>query len=468
MTGQTSTADTADGGGAAAWWLAGGGLLAAAAAGAAGGGGSGGGVGGGGVGISGPGVGVGGIGPTPVPPLIPPVSDPSGVMSLGLMKATGIVSGLPSTNDPVIHIANLEADAVWFYRVDGQTWVQGQGAEIPASLITGEGAHQVDVYQMDVAGNVSATASLSFWLDTQAPDAPIVHIKNNTGDSTDSLTSDATLIIQGLQPGDEWFYQVDGQGWVRGQGQEVPDAAIGSDGTHDIQIMVLDATGNESAPTTVHLQRDTTAPETAPSVMLNQDTGQRGDGITAIPTLRFGGLEPGAQWSVSLDGGQTWQSAGADPSGIFNNNAAFNRDGAWTVLARQIDAAGNVGTAVTSFTFELDRQAPAAPTVSLVNDTGLSSTDRITRDGTVRVGGIEAGGRWTYTLDGDPAGVDMTEDLLAPDGWADGRHVLEVIAFDAAGNMSSKVRLEFVLDTLAPGLPSLSLLDLTPPAPAVI
>lgn len=445
--GSTRGGDTEDrAGGPAVWWLSGGGLLAAGAAGAAG----------------------GGVGAGSAQAPVPPVSGAPGGMSLGLVKTTGIVSGLPSTNDPAIHIANLEADAVWFYRVDGASWVQGQGDEIPASLITQQGAHQVDVYQMDLAGNISETASLNFWLDTLAPDAPMVQIKNNTGDSSDTLTSDATLIVQGLQPGDEWFYQVDGQGWVPGQGQEVPDAAIGTDGDHVIQIIVRDATGNESAPTTVQIQRDTTAPETGPTVALNQDTGVRGDGITSVPTLRFGGLEPGAQWSVSLDGGQTWRSAGTDPDGLFSDNAAFTRDGTWTVLARQTDAAGNVGTALTSFTFELDRQAPATPTLSLANDTGVSSTDRITRDGTVRIEGLEAGGRWTYSLDGVPAGMEATGDELLPDGWDDGHHVLEVIAFDAAGNASGKARLEFVLDTQAPGLPSLSLLDLMPPVPPVI
>lgn len=384
------------------------------------------------------------------------------------MNRTGVVSGLPSTNDPVIQIGNLETDAIWFYRVDGQSWVQGQGAQIPASFFTGQGAHQVEVYQTDLAGNASATASLSFWLDDLPPDAPTVQLKNNTGDSSDTLTSDATLVIQGLQPGDVWFYQVDGQGWVPGEGEEVPDAAFGTDGDHVIQVIVRDATGNESAATTLQIQRDTTAPTTAPTVALNQDTGVRGDGITSIPTLRFAGLEPGAQWSVSLDGGQTWHSVGTDPNGLFSDSAAFTRDGTWTVLARQIDAAGNVGTALSSFTFELDREAPAAPTLSLMNDTGVSSTDRITSDGTVRIEGLEADARWTYSLDGVPYGLSNWGDELVPDGWSDGHHVVELIALDAAGNASSKARLEFVLDTQAPGLPSLSLVDLTPPAPPVI
>lgn len=378
-------------------------------------------------------------------------------MVLGLTKAGGVVQGLPSTNEPVIQVGNLEVDGAWFYRVDGQDWVAGQGNTIAASAISGQGQHRVEVYQMDLAGNHSGVATLDFWLDSVPPAAPTLQFKNNTGDASDSITSDATLIVSGLQPGDEWFFSVDGGALQAGQGQELSDAQIGGDGVHTVRVVVRDATGNQSPEVSLTLERDTTAPSTAPVIALEQDTGARGDRLTARPWLSVAGLEPGAHWSISLDEGQTWTdpALGGDPT--FNDDAAFHRDGHWTVLARQVDAAGNVGTAITTFEFDLDRQTPEAPSVRLKHDSGLSATDRVTNDGTVLIQPSEEGLVLGYRLQGEVAWTNLADAELDTEGWLDGGYVLEFIAWDAAGNFSKIARLDFVLDSDAPRLPSLGL-----------
>lgn len=474
------------------WLAAGGGLLAAAALGAAGGGGAGtgggafvgvgagvgagagtGGIGGdvgsggpGGTGITGGNTGgntggiVGGGGGSSAGGVDghSPNPDPMGQpVSLGLAKAAGVVQGLPSTNDPVIQVGNLEADGAWYYRVDGQAWVQGQGTSVTGLALTGQGQHTVEVFQMDLAGNRSGVAALNFWLDTVAPDAPTLQFKNNTGDPNDSVTRDATLTVTGVQPGDEWFFSVDGGEFQAGQGQELSDAQIGGDGPHTVRVFVRDATGNQSPEATLTLERDTTAPVTAPVVSLAQDTGLPGDLLTLKPWLTLSGLEPGARWSLSLDGGQTWTAPASAADPVFRDDAAFSRDGHWTVLARQVDAAGNVGTAITTFNFDLDRQGPEAPSVRLKNDSGLSASDHVTNDGTILVQVAEAGLTVVYRMDDDAVWTNLADSELVPDGWADGSHVIEFRAFDAAGNRSDTVRLEFVLDTQAPSLPNLHL-----------
>lgn len=432
------------------WLAAGGGLVAAVA------------LGGGGSSTAATGIGMS--------PGGPPVQDPGGQhpVSLGLAKAAGVVQGLPSTNDPVMQVGNLEADGAWFYRVDGQDWIQGQGSTIAASAVVGQGQHKVEVYQMDLAGNRSEVATLDFWVDSEAPTAPTLQIKNNTGDVSDALTSDATLTISGVQPGDQWFFSVDGGEFQAGQGGELSDAQLGGDGTHTVRVVVRDATGNQSAETSLTVERDTTAPTTAPALSLHHDTGADGDRLTSDPWLKLSGMEPGARWSISLDGGKTWTAPASAADPLFRDDAAFDHDGLWRVQARQIDAAGNVGTAITTFDFSLDRQAPATPSVKLRNDSGLSATDLVTNDGTVVIQPGEAGLTLGYRMDGDLVWTNLLDDVLVPDGWSDGAHVIEFVAWDAAGNASEVSSLAFVLDTNAPGLPTLGLGlgAMTPAAPA--
>ena len=98
------------------------------------------------------------------------------------------------------------------------------------------------------------------------------------------------------------------------------------------------------------------------------------DHITNNGTLTVTPAEAGGTIQYSIDGGTTW-------TGSFT--AA---EGANTVEVRQVDAAGNLGTAAT-LSFTLDTKAPAAPTVVLAHDTALGgdNTDHITNNGTLTV-----------------------------------------------------------------------------------
>src|SRR5262249_61147662 len=87
------------------------------------------------------------------------------------------------------------------------------------------------------------------------------------------------------------------------------------------------------------------------------------------------------------DGWATWTGAFSAPEGCSSD------------LVRQVDAAGNNG-ATASLTFTLDTQAPSAPTVVLAHDTGSSSGDDVTSDGSLTVTPAEAGGTIQYSIDG--------------------------------------------------------------------
>src|SRR5439155_1089383 len=101
-------------------------------------------------------------------------------------------------------------------------------------------------------------------------------------------------------------------------------------------------------------------------------------------------------------------------------------EGANTVQVRQVDAAGNNGTAA-SLSFTLDTQGPAAPAVVLASDTGSSGSDHITSNGSLTVTPAEAGGSIQYSID---SGLSWTSSFTA----AEGANTVQVRQVDAAGN----------------------------------
>ena len=67
------------------------------------------------------------------------------------------------------------------------------------------------------------------------------------------------------------------------------------------------------------------------------------------------------------------------------------------VQARQTDLAGNLSAANTTFgSFTLDTAA-AAPSLALAADTGSSNSDRLTKNATITISGLETGASWEYS-----------------------------------------------------------------------
>ena len=107
-------------------------------------------------------------------------------------------------------------------------------------------------------------------------------------------------------------------------------------------------------------------------------------------------------------------------------------------MASETDAAGNIGSATLSLTF--DTAAPAV-TESLANDTGASSTDKITFDPTL-TGSGDANALVHFTVDGTPIAATATATAsgswaFTPIGLADGNHTVIASETDAAGNVGS-------------------------------
>ncbi|WP_232444395.1 beta strand repeat-containing protein, partial [Burkholderia ubonensis] len=322
------------------------------------------------------------------------------------------------TNVGTLNVTGVESGATVQYSVDN-------GAHWNTSFSAVEGLNNVQVRQIDVAGNTSSATSFSFTLDTSAA-APGVELAVDSGSSaSDHITNVGTLNLSGVETGATVEYSIDG-------GHTWSTSFSATEGVNDIQVRQIDIAGNTSDPTSFSFTLDTSA--AAPGVALTTDSGSSAsDHITNVGTLNVTGIETGATVQYSVDNGAHWSTSFSAVEGTNN------------VQVRQIDVAGNTSSA-TSFSFTLDTSA-AAPGVALTTDSGSSASDHITNVGTLNLSGVETGATVEYSTDG---GHTWSASFSATEGLND----IQVRQTDIAGNTSAATSFSFTLDTsaAAPGV----------------
>ncbi|WP_157660043.1 Ig-like domain-containing protein, partial [Burkholderia ubonensis] len=299
------------------------------------------------------------------------------------------------------------------------------GAHWSTSFSAVEGTNNVQVRQIDVAGNTSSATSFSFTLDTSAA-APGVALTTDSGsNASDHITNVGTLNLTGVETGATVEYSTDG-------GHTWSTSFSATEGVNDVQVRQTDIAGNTSSATSFSFTLDTSA--AAPGVALTIDSGSSAsDHVTNVGTLNLSGVETGATVEYSTDGGHTWNTS-------FNATEGLN-----DIQVRQTDIAGNTSSA-TSFSFTLDTSA-AAPGVALATDSGSSASDHVTNVGTLNLSGVEAGATVEYSTDG---GHTWSTSFSA----VEGTNNVQVRQIDVAGNTSSTTSFSFTLDTsaAAPGV----------------
>ncbi|MGF7155192.1 BapA/Bap/LapF family prefix-like domain-containing protein, partial [Novosphingobium gossypii] len=169
--------------------------------------------------------------------------------------------------------------------------------------------------------------------DNNAPAAPGLALGNDTGASAvDRITSNGALVVSGVETGATYQYSTDGGvTWQQGTGTGF---TLAEGSYSSVRVRQTDAAGNVSPETSLGpVTVDATI--LPPTVALASDTATPGDGLTSDGTVNVGGLEPGATWEYSLDGGATWTTG----SGTSFELA----EGTYTgVQVRSTDVAGNV------------------------------------------------------------------------------------------------------------------------------
>jgi hypothetical protein len=291
-------------------------------------------------------------------------------------------------------------------------------------------AGAIQVRQTDVAGNVGPVTDLNpgneLVVDTTAPDAATVALAADTGASSeDFITSNRTVNVTGVEASATWEYSINaGENWIPGVGTSF-DLAEGSYAANAIQIRQMDAAGNVSEVSVLNpgneLVVDTTAPAAA-TVALAADTGASAeDFITSNGTVNVAGVEAGATWEYSTDGGVAWVAGLGTSFELAEGSYA-----AGAIQVRQTDVAGNVGEVSILNPDEVlvvDTTAPDALGINLAEDTGTLG-DFITSNGTVNVTGLEAGATWEYSIN---AGDNWIPGIGTSFDLAEGSYVANAI-----------------------------------------
>ncbi|MRT29523.1 Ig-like domain-containing protein [Herbaspirillum sp. CAH-3] len=390
--------------------------------------------------------------------------------TVALKDDTGDLPNDFITRTGLVKVTGLEPGVRWQHR-SGITgaWIDHGPADAAdtehiVDLSAGaDGERRIEVRQIDAAGNESLISNeLVFTLDRTGP-VLTLQLAQDTGTAGDGITYNGTVQVNGLEAGRAWTYQIDGGEWIEVSAGlntvVVPGLKTGStDGLRKVRVKQTDAAGNETVSSELSFTLDTIDPVFTTDIRLQQDTGIRdNDGITSNGRIIVPAPEAGATWSYRID------------DGSFRNGGSSNSfevpEGRHNVTVRMTDVAGN--NAEQTKTVTVDTRAPAAPTLSLVSDTGDLNNDRYTSNGNVRVSGLEPGASWKYKIGASTYLPGSTTNSFDATPGSDGERQVSVIQIDEAGNESVAAELNFTLDRIGPSL-VLSLLNKTGSTAAAI
>ena len=288
----------------------------------------------------------------------------------------------------------------------------------------------------DAAGNNNVDGgennnAVTLTVDTEAPVAPTVALKEDTG-TIAGRTYNNTVNITDLEEGASWEYSLDGGTvWIDGGVADATGVAsfeLVNDtefAANDIQVRQTDETGNISEITKLgKIITDNTLPDEF-SVALSNDSGRDDDDnytndgslklykVTAkgdISTDEYS-TETDTLIKITLTEPQLVDVHGELITRVeveFDSVAGYNAyidgkkevadNGEYRVQVDITDGAGNVRN--DSLTFELDTISPESPSISLTTDSGLLDDDKSTNDASVTVGNIGANSDIEFSLDG--------------------------------------------------------------------
>lgn len=345
------------------------------------------------------------------------------------------------TNDLLINV-ELSEDAVsWQYSTDtGLTWQEGTGTSFELAADTSYLAGEIQVQQIDVAGNISASASNEYTIeiDTSAI-TPTFALNLDSGLSdSDGVTNDVVVNFDsnGETSTQSWSYSLDnGSTWIEGTGSSFSLADNTTYAIGAIQVKQVDTAGNESlAGSNESVIVTDSIATAAPTFALHADTGESdSDFVTSDTTIDVTLSEDAASWEYSLDNGTTW----TEGSGTSFEMGALQTYEVGQIQVRQADLAGNVSAAASNeVVFESD--SLPAPEVALAEDTGLSDSDNITSSLIMNVTVDLNATSWQYSLDGGTTWVDgegSSFELDANTTYTAGS--IQVKQFDADDNESA-------------------------------
>ncbi|EII4853565.1 Ig-like domain-containing protein [Escherichia coli] len=366
----------------------------------------------------------------------------------------------------------------------GGSWSYTLGSADVTALADGN-AYVINASVSNAIGNTgSSNHTITVDLSAPAMGINIDSLQADTGlSASDFITSISPVVVNGsltaaLASNETAQISIDGGvTWttltVTGTTWRYNDSRTLTDGNYLYQVRVIDAAGNVGATDSQNVVIDTIAPDPAVKTIaisaITTDTGLiTNDFVTSDTTLAVSGtlgaaLSAGEFAQISIDGGTTWQNLSVSGLTWTWLDGRTLTDGNYNYQVRVIDTAGNIG-ATASQIVTVDTTAPlASKTIAIAgisDDTGLSSSDFVTRDTTLTVRGtlgaaLAADERAQISLDG---GVTWTTLTVIGTSWsyADGRTLTDgtwnytVRVVDLAGNVGQTATQNVVVDTTSP------------------
>jgi hypothetical protein len=337
-----------------------------------------------------------------------------------------------------------------------------------------------------ITGLESAPVQLGTWtIDTVAPDAPVItRIASDTGSSSsDYLTKDNVLTITGsaelhstlkLYDNDQVIFTL-----KLTNTSFVIDTPILADGVHHLRITATDVADNESASTDLGIWSiDTQAPAKPAVSSASSDTGSSSgtssgisDRITSDDTITITGhTEPKATIRVYDKATGVYVLVGrtkADDDGYYSVTTISLEDGDHPLSITSADVAGNESAYLFIGLWRIDTTPPNKPSIeTVIDDTGYSATDRLTKDRTLTVIGNTEPRAFVRVYD-----IITGTRVLVGSGYSNnigrfsittvvlnhGRHKFIVTVEDKAGNIGEPSSLSsWSIDTSSPDEPSVS------------
>ena len=410
----------------------------------------------------------------------PDLSPPE--IQLYLANDTGASETDRLTNDPTVMGMVDDASRISSFRVsvNGGAFVNSLGSlrdgrfelsrgvlETIAGQPLPDGDVSVRMQASDEVGHISLIRDLTFELDTVRPDTPApltLDPASDSGELGDGLTNASSLTFStSIAAADaDIVLFADGNEVARHVGGGSASFAIPvEEGRQRYVAQSVDEAGNVSfftAPRFVTVDQQFTTPTVALSSTLQRfDLG--GTNHTDSPVVSLRGIaEEGTR--LELEGLPNFATADAFDRYVIEDVTLQPGANPFRVLAS--DAAGNRAEVEIEIVYH-DLAGPVFD-LRLANDTGVSDRDSRTQDPTVSGLVTDASEvvLLTGSLDGLPP-VDITsalnEDSLLLDLAAletvfgdtlpDGRHLLSLVATDAAGN-ESIADIQFDLDRTGP------------------
>ncbi|MEI6448035.1 MAG: hypothetical protein WCO96_09185, partial [Actinomycetes bacterium] len=294
-----------------------------------------------------------------------------------------------------------------------------------------DGIHTFAVRQANRDGTISAPTDPRIWtLDTTPPAPPTLLSTPPSVTNANSIAVSASG-----EPGSTLSCSVDKAAYVPCTS---PATFSGfAVGAHSLWIRQTDAAGNPGLPAIVNWAVDRTGPA-GPTFT---STPGKVSGNTS-PQFTFLGVETAGSYLCSVDGG-AWTEC-ASPKIAPGLGA-----GSHTFAVKQIDRAGNVGSASTH-SWLIDLTPPPPPTVTSrppARTDSLSATFSMTG---------EPGATFLCSLDGDPPIPCTSPYSVTISKLVDGPHEMAISQVDASGNAGSPVTVGWSVDLTNPLPPTLT------------